>query len=93
MLDEVRFKAKSHSKPGLHRNVEEPKATTLNSQRESSHLKEISNTEGTALWAKAMKGCQKVHVVSNNLLQWCDGTLSALKAVSKVKYRKYLVYI
>lgn len=83
----ITFKARPSQKL-----VEEPKATTLHSQRESSHLKETSNTEGPALWAKAMKGCQKIHVVSNNLLLWCDGTLSALKAVSKVKHRKYLVY-
>lgn len=89
------IKAKLNLKPGLHRKlVEEPKPITLQSRRESSQLKEISNTTGPALWAKTGKAAAKnIRGISNNPLLSCIDTLSVMQAVSKkVKLRKYFVH-
>lgn len=60
MLHEFSFKAKYNPKADFWRKlVEDLKAITLQSQVESSSLKEISSTEGPALWAETKKVAAK----------------------------------
>lgn len=60
MLHEFSFKEKSNPKVDFWRKlVEDLKPVTLQSQGESSSLKEISSTEGPALWAETKKVAAK----------------------------------